>query len=50
MSAPRGVTGEVHFKSARDLINSAVLVQVKDGKFTFFKKVTPSEITNQGWG
>ena len=36
-----GVTGKMKFKGTGDPIKSAVIIQIKDGKFTYFDSVAP---------
>jgi len=36
-----GVTGKMKFKGTGDPIKSAVIIQIKDGKFTYYDSVTP---------
>ena len=36
-----GVTGTMEFKGSGDPVKSAVVIQIKDGKFTYFQTVKP---------
>ncbi len=36
-----GVTGTMRFEGTGDPVKSAVIIQIKDGKFTYFASVGP---------
>ncbi|MGO9580386.1 MAG: ABC transporter substrate-binding protein, partial [Desulfobaccales bacterium] len=37
----RGVTGQMKFQGSGDPVKSAVIIQIKDGKFNYFSAVQP---------
>lgn len=41
VSAYAGVTGDMQFRGTGDPIKSAVVVQIKDGKFTYYTNASP---------
>lgn len=41
VTAYEGVTGNMEFKGTGDPIESAVVIQIKDGKFTYFQTANP---------
>jgi hypothetical protein len=45
----KGVTGDMKFQAdSRDPIKSAVILQIKDGKFTYFTNANPESVSSSG--